>query len=149
MAHDGSRPKQQTDLAACRVDTPSRPAGGSRITIDLKLDGDVITDYAHELKACVIGQAVASVLAQVVAGLPAAELHVGAAALRALLKDKTLPTSAPWTALEPFLPVADVRSRHGSALLPFEVLERALDEIGRKDGGRQPLSAAFDREVRA
>jgi hypothetical protein len=33
---------------------------GSRITIDLKLDGDVITDYAHELRASVIGQAVAA-----------------------------------------------------------------------------------------
>ena len=122
---------------------------GSRITIDLKLADGLVADYAHEIRACVIGQAVASVLAQMIVGLRAAEIHAGAAALRALLKEKTLPTSAPWTALEPFLPVADVRSRHGSALLPFEALERALDEIGRKDSGRQPLSVAFDQEVRA
>lgn len=109
---------------------------GSHITVDLKLADNLVADYAHEVHASVIGQAVASVVAQVIVGLPATEIDAGAAALRALLMEKRLPTSAPWTALEPLLPVADVRSRHGSARLPFEALERALDEIGRRDGRR-------------
>lgn len=101
---------------------------GSRITIDLKLDGDVITDYAHELRACVIGQAVASVVAKVVVGLTIGEVDEGAAVLSALLREKTPPPPGPWAGLEPFLPVADVRSRHASALLPFHALQHAIAE---------------------
>ena len=31
---------------------------------------------------------------------------------------------------EPLLPVADLSGRHGSALLPFRVLQRAVAEVG-------------------
>ncbi|WP_282611362.1 iron-sulfur cluster assembly scaffold protein [Pelagibius sp. Alg239-R121] len=99
---------------------------GSRIIIDLKLDGRVITDYAHELRACVIGQAVASVIAKVIVGLTIDEVERGAGILSALLRDKTPPPPGSWAKLEPFLPVADIRSRHGSALLPFQALLSAI-----------------------
>ena len=122
---------------------------GSRITIDLKLADGVVADYAQEVRACVIGQAVASVVGRVIVGLPVAEIRAGATALRVLLKDKELPVTEPWSALESFFPVADVPSRHGSALLPFEALERALDDICRQARGRQSLSVAVDQEVRA
>lgn len=103
---------------------------GSRITIDLKLTDDVITDYAQELRACVIGQAVASVVARAVVGLTIGEVYEGAGVLRAVLQDKTFPPPGPWAELEPFLPVSDFRSRHGSALLPFEALQHAIAEAG-------------------
>ena len=122
---------------------------GSRITVHLELVDDVIADYAHEVRACLIGRAAASVVARTIVGLPVAEVYAGSAALRAVLAEKTAPTSGPWTAFEPFLQVADVRSRHGSALLPFDALERALDEIRSRDGTEQCLSVAFDQELRA
>ena len=132
--------KQIMELAASipregRLDAPHASATarsricGSRATVDLRLDGDTVTDYAQELKACVIGQAVASIVGRLIVGLSVDEIHQGADALRALLKDKKLPKKEPWTALESLLPVADVRSRHGSAMVPFEALERALNEI--------------------
>ena len=124
--------------------TAHSPVCGSRITIDLKLADGVVADYAQEVRACAIGQAVASFVGQEIVGLPVAEIHNGASAFRALLKDKKLPETEPWSALEPFLPVADVRSRHGSALLPFEALERALDDIDRQNSGRQSAYAARD-----
>ncbi len=111
---------------------------GSRITIDLKLDGDVITDYAHEIRACAIGKAVASAVAMVVIGLTIDEVDEGAGILGAILRDKTPPPPGPWVELEPFLPVADFRSRHGSASLPFQALQRAIAEAGP----RQQRSAA-------
>jgi NifU-like protein involved in Fe-S cluster formation len=120
---------------------------GSRITVQRKLAGDQVADYAQELRACVIGQAVASVVGRVIVGLPLAQIHVGAATLRALLQEKVIPATPPWAALEPFLPVADVPSRHGSALLPFDALERALEEIARQDGG--PSAITFDQNLQA
>lgn len=103
---------------------------GSRITVDLKLKDDVITDYAQELRTCIIGEAVASVVAQVIVGLTVDEVDEGAEIMRAVLQDKTFPPPGPWAELEPFLPVADFRSRHSSALLPFEALQQAIAEVG-------------------
>lgn len=99
---------------------------GSRITVDLTLNGDVITDYAHDLRACVIGQAVASVVARVVVGLTIDKVDQGAEVLNAILLDKTPPLPGPWAELEAFLPVADFRNRHGSAMLPFQALQQAI-----------------------
>jgi NifU-like protein involved in Fe-S cluster formation len=121
---------------------------GSRISVDLKLDGDVIADYAHELRACVIGQAVASVIAKNVVGLTVDEVGDGAGILRAVLQDKALPPPGPWAELEPFLPVADFRNRHGSALLPFEALQRALAQVGPARAGQRPAAVSFERDAR-
>lgn len=138
-----------------RLDSPSAsvtarsPLCGSRVTVHVKLSDGMIADYAHEVRACVIGRAVASAVAGVIVGLPVTNIHEGAKALRALLKNKTLPPSEPWTVLEPFLPVADVRSRHGSAQLVFDALERALDEINHGATGQQLPSVTFDQELRA
>ena len=121
---------------------------GSRITVDLKLDGDVITDYAHELKACAIGQAVAAVIAKVVVGLTIDQVDEGAGILNAILRDKTFPPPGPWIELEPFLPVADVRSRHGSASLPFQALQRAIAEAHPGRAGQRPTVVSFGQVAR-
>lgn len=111
---------------------------GSRITIDLKLEDNTITDYAHEPKACVIGQAVAALVAEVVVGLTIEEVDEGADILSALLRDKTPPPAGSWAGLEVFLPVADVRSRHASALLPLQALQRAITAAGPADARQRP-----------
>ena len=121
---------------------------GSRIAIDLKLDGDVVADYAHELRACVIGQAVASVVAKVVVGLTVDEVDEGAGILSAVLRDKTLPPPGPWAGLEPFLPVADVRSRHGSASLPFQALQLAIAEAIPGRDWQRPAMVSFGPALR-
>ena len=38
---------------------------GSRVKVYLKLDGDRVSDFAHEVKACALGQASSSVMARV------------------------------------------------------------------------------------
>ena len=99
---------------------------GSRVTIYIKLEGSVIRDYAHEPKACAIGQASASAVARTIMGLTIDEVNDGAEIMNAILKQKTPPPTGPWGVLEPFLPVADFRSRHNSAFLPFEALQQAF-----------------------
>ena len=112
-----SIPVGRLDAPDASADAHSRLCG-SRITIDIKLDGNVIADYAHEPKACAIGQASASVVARTVVGLTVDEVNDGAEIMTAILKEKTPPPSGPWSVLEPFLPVADFRSRHNSARFP-------------------------------
>src|SRR6202022_2513541 len=48
---------------------------GSTVTGDLKMDGDVVTDFAHEVKACALGQASSSIMARNVVGARAEELR--------------------------------------------------------------------------
>ncbi len=117
---------------------------GSRIGIDIKLDGDVIVDYAHEPKACAIGQASASIVARTVVGLTVEDINAGANIMIAILKEKTPPPSGPWSILEPFLPVADFRSRHHSAFLPFEALQRAIAEVNTPRLGARPTVLDLD-----
>ena len=161
-APDGSRPLQQADHAACRVDIPGWQAGGSRRIGKPRIAGFAavgspsisssmmmsITDYAHELRACVIGQAVASVVAKVIVGLTIDEVDEGAEILSAILQDKRLPPPGPWAEFEPFLPVADVRSRHGSALLPFQALQRAIAEAATGRACQRPAVVSFGPVLR-
>src|SRR6476620_2633556 len=37
---------------------------GSTVTVDLKMQDGVVTDFAHEVKACALGQASSSIMAQ-------------------------------------------------------------------------------------
>src|ERR1700728_3840334 len=46
---------------------------GSTVTVDLKMDGDRGTDFAHEVKACALGQASSSIMASHVIGSSAQE----------------------------------------------------------------------------
>ena len=44
---------------------------GSTVTVDLKMDGDRVTDFAHDVKACALGQASSSIMARNVVGAQA------------------------------------------------------------------------------
>src|SRR5258708_20086362 len=48
---------------------------GSTVKVDLKMDGPVVTDFAHDVKACALGQASSSIMARHVVGSSATELR--------------------------------------------------------------------------
>src|SRR6185312_7822565 len=48
---------------------------GSTVTVDIAMDGDVVTDFAHDVKACALGQASSSIMAEHILGSHAAELR--------------------------------------------------------------------------
>ena len=86
---NAQRSLQPPHHRACRHDSAHRPASpsrtraatahsrlcGSTVTVDLKMDGDKVTDFAHEVKACALGQASSSIMAQYVVGSNADELR--------------------------------------------------------------------------
>lgn len=120
-----------------RVDAPDAtierrsPLCGSRITVDLKLDGDVVVDYGHVVRACTLGQAAASIMARRVIGVDVATLRQTADAVRAMLKEGAAAPDDLWPELAYLAPAHGYKSRHGSVLLAFEAVEQALDEILR------------------
>src|SRR3978361_1351064 len=64
---------------------------GSTVTVDLKMDGDTVTDFAHDVKACALGQASSSIMAHHVVGSKASELRDLRDTVRRMLKENGAP----------------------------------------------------------
>src|ERR1700723_3570824 len=91
---------------------------GSTVTIDLKMDGDTVTDFAHVVKACALGQASSSIMASHIVGAKADELRDLRETVRKMLKENgTPPQNGKWADIAVHDPVRDERARHASTLL--------------------------------
>jgi NifU-like protein involved in Fe-S cluster formation len=102
---------------------------GSTVTVDLALDGDVVSDFAHDVKACALGQASSSIMGRTVVGSTAEELRLVREAMRKMLKEGGEPPSGRWEELRVLEPVRDFKARHASTLLTFDAVVDALNQI--------------------
>jgi NifU-like protein involved in Fe-S cluster formation len=108
---------------------------GSTVTVDLKMDGGVITDFAHEVKACALGQASSSIMARHVIGSNAVELRNLREAVRRMLKENGAPPAeGKWADIAVLEPVRDYKARHASTMLTFDAVVSAIDQIEAKRG---------------
>lgn len=107
---------------------------GSTIAVDIKLAGGRVSEFGQLVKACLLGQAAASVMGREAVGSTPEELHQVAAAMRGMLKEGGAPPVGRWADLAVLQPVKDHKARHASTLLVFEAVERALAEIDAKPG---------------
>ncbi len=96
------------------------------------MEGDVVTDFAHDVKACALGQASSSIMARNVVGATAAELRALRDQMRAMLKESGPPPSGKWADCEVLVPVRDYKARHASTLLTFDAVVDAVDQIEAK-----------------
>lgn len=103
---------------------------GSTVTVDLAMEGDVVTDFAHDVKACALGQASSSIMARHVVGSTAGELRALRDTVRRMLKENGDPPSDPkWEDIRVLLPVRDFKARHASTLLTFDAVVEAIGKI--------------------
>jgi NifU-like protein involved in Fe-S cluster formation len=106
---------------------------GSTVTIDLKMDGDTVTDFAHDVKACALGQASSSIMARNIVGAKADELRSLREGVRKMLKENAAPPAdGRWADIAVLEPVRDYKARHASTLLTFDAVVQAIDEIEAK-----------------
>ena len=127
LAADVQRTESLVDAQA--TVTRTSPLCGSRVTVDLKMDGDIISDFAHEVKACALGQTSSSVMARNAVGSSADEIREVADTMRRMLKEEGAPPTGRWADLEVLEPVRDYRSRHASVMLTFDAVLMAIEEI--------------------
>lgn len=59
---------------------------GSTVTVDLELEDGVVTDFAHQVKACALGQASSSIMARHIVGERADRLRELREEMHAMLK---------------------------------------------------------------
>ncbi|MEJ1161121.1 iron-sulfur cluster assembly scaffold protein [Prosthecomicrobium sp. N25] len=102
---------------------------GSTVTVDLSVDGDVVTDFAHDVKACALGQASSSIMARHVIGARADELRALRETVRRMLKENGAPPEGRFEDVKYLEPVRDYKARHASTLLTFDAVVSALDQI--------------------
>src|SRR5215813_3716767 len=105
---------------------------GSRVTVDLSMEGEVVTDYGQSVKACLLGQSSAAVMGREIVGSTAAELRAVGAAMRKMLKAGGPPPNGRWLDLAVLEPVKDYKARHASTLLVFDAVEDAIGQIEAK-----------------
>ena len=105
---------------------------GSTVTIDLVLEGDVVTDFAHDVKACALGQASSSIMARHVIGARVDELRAARETMRRMLKENGPPPDGRFEEARYLEPVRDYKARHASTMLTFDAVVAAIDEIESK-----------------
>jgi NifU-like protein involved in Fe-S cluster formation len=106
---------------------------GSTVTIDLTLHDGRVSDYGQSVKACLLGQASASIMAREIIGSTPSELRTVGRQMRAMLKEGGPPPNGRWSDLGALEPVRNYKARHASTLLVFDAVESALDELAAKD----------------
>ena len=102
---------------------------GSKVTVDLKLQDGVVSDFGQDVKACALGQATSSIMGRHVVGSTPDELRELRQRMYAMLKDGGPPPSGKWSELEALLPARDFKARHASTLLTFDAVVDAVNQI--------------------
>lgn len=105
---------------------------GSTVSIELNVEDQKIIDYAHDVKACALGQSSASILAANIVGATSDELRSLKATMYKMLKESGPAPEGRFKDLKFLEPVREYRARHASTLLPFDAVVDALDQIDAK-----------------
>jgi NifU-like protein involved in Fe-S cluster formation len=114
------------------------PNPDASATAHSKLCGSTVTVFAHEVKACALGQASSSIMASHVVGAKADELRKLRDTVRKMLKENGAPPKdGKWDDIAVLEPVRDYKARHASTLLTFDAV---VDAIGQIEGKRRPAA---------
>ncbi|MAN72779.1 MAG: iron-sulfur cluster assembly scaffold protein [Henriciella sp.] len=107
---------------------------GSVVRVDIRLseDGETVEAIAVDPKACALGQAATSVLAENIVGAPVDEVLAARDALRAMLKEAADPPAGRFAELRHLAGVADYPPRHTSTMLAFEAACEAIETARTK-----------------
>jgi NifU-like protein involved in Fe-S cluster formation len=114
---------------------------GSTVTVDIKMDGPVVKDFAHDVKACALGQASSSLMARHVIGAKAEELRELREIMRKMLKENGPAPAGKWADFAVLEPVRDYKARHASTLLTFDAVVSALNQAAEKSRDPHPQAA--------
>ncbi|MFK0209428.1 iron-sulfur cluster assembly scaffold protein [Agrobacterium sp. NPDC090283] len=111
---------------------------GSKLKVYLKVEDGIVTAFAHEVRACALGQASASIMAHHIVGASTGEIRQAREDMLAMLKQDGEGPTGRFADMRVLLPVRDFKARHASTMLTFEAVVDALDQIE----GRPALNVA-------
>ncbi len=112
---------------------------GSRVRIYLKMQDGTVTDFAHEVRACALGQASSSVMASHVVGATAAEIRQARHDMLAMLTAGGEGPSGRFQDMRYLMPVKDYKARHASTMLTLDAVVDAIDQIEARTAQPVPV----------
>lgn len=113
-------------LTPCASSTKRSKLCGSVVTVYVKMRNGAVSEFAHEVKACALGQAASSILANNVIGSSLEELEQALINTRAMLEQNTPPPESRFAEIDVLQVVRDFKARHASVLLTFEATVEAV-----------------------
>ncbi len=108
---------------------------GSTVKVELNLRDGLVSDFAHEVRACALGQASSSIMARHIVGASAEELRALRQTMIRMLKEGGAPPEGRFADLRYLEPVREHKARHASTLLTFDAVEAALDQAEARRAG--------------
>lgn len=112
---------------------------GSTVTVDVVLENGKVVDFAHDVKACALGQASSSIMAHNVVGSTPEELREVRDIVRRMLKEGGAPPrEGKWADIAMLEPVRDYKARHASTMLTFDAVVEAIGKIEAAERERTP-----------
>ena len=120
---------------------------GSTIVVDLKVEGGEIVDYAHDVKACALGQASSAIVAANIIGATVTEMQQVRLEMQQMLKEGGSPPERRFADLKYLQPVKDHKARHASTLLVFDAVVDALNQVKESARGATPLASEQKSKV--
>jgi NifU-like protein involved in Fe-S cluster formation len=114
---------------------------GSTVVIDLCVKDGRVVDFAHEVRACALGQASSSLMARYVVGATAEELNELRGLMTRMLKANGPPPDGKWAEFAVLEPVRDYKARHASTLLTFDAVADALAQIAAREAAPEAAPA--------
>jgi NifU-like protein involved in Fe-S cluster formation len=111
---------------------------GSTVVVDLRAKDGRVVDFAHEVRACALGQASSSLMARHVVGATAEELIALRDRMTRMLKENGPPPDGKWAEFAVLEPVRGYKARHASTLLTFDAVADALGQIAAREAAPGP-----------
>jgi NifU-like protein involved in Fe-S cluster formation len=115
---------------------------GSTVVIDLSVKDGRVVDFAHEVRACALGQASSSLMARHVIGATADELSELRDRMTRMLKENGQPPDGKWSDFAVLEPVREYKARHASTLLTFDAVADALAQIAAREAAPETAPAS-------
>jgi nitrogen fixation NifU-like protein len=121
----GNHPRGVGPLpSATHEATVHNPLCGDRVTLRLRVEGNIVVELRFEARGCLIARASASLMTETLAGRPLAEALATAKLVDALVNADSAP--ADLGPLEPLRAVRDFPGRKACVALAWGALDRAL-----------------------
>ena len=118
-----------------RLDSPQAtvkrrsPLCGSTVTVDITMNGDRVSEFGQDVKACALGQAAASVVGGAIIGRTEDEIRTAQSQLKTMLKSDGPAPDTPFDGLKVLLPAKEFRNRHASIMLALDASVEAIEQI--------------------
>ncbi|MEO1101012.1 MAG: iron-sulfur cluster assembly scaffold protein [Pseudomonadota bacterium] len=115
---------------------------GSTVRVDVRLseDGETVEAIAVDPRACALGQAATSILAEHAVGATVDEIVAARDAMRAMLKENGAPPEGRFWELRHLQAVADYPPRHTSTMLAFDAAIAAIEEARASTRTTEPAA---------